>query len=65
MFGADSKQMWSSAIGGQQFTDALGGNWNVVLGYADCNHPASQKPSTIGGWGINKSCWRYDAGYIH
>ncbi|KAJ4408039.1 hypothetical protein N0V82_009778 [Gnomoniopsis sp. IMI 355080] len=39
--------------GGQQFTDALGGGWNVILAYANCNHDATQKPSTYNGGTVN------------
>lgn len=41
------------AVGGQQWTDALGGNWNVVVGYGNCRHPTSQPPNEVGGWGVN------------
>lgn len=58
-YGADGKQLWGLAMSGQQFTDALGGGWNVIIGYGHCGHPATQKPSTIGGWGVNKSCARW------
>jgi len=44
--------------GGQQFTDALGGGWNVIIAYANCNHPDTRKPDTysnshpqVNGWG--------------
>lgn len=40
-------------MAGQQFTDAVGGNWNVVIGYGNCKHSSTQKPSDIGGWGVN------------
>lgn len=50
--------LYGSSTAGQQFTDANGGNWNVVVGYADCNHAASEKPGNIGGWGVNTSCKR-------
>lgn len=44
-------------VGGQQWTDALGGNWNVIMGYGNCNHPSSQPPNEVGGWGVNgKGC---------
>lgn len=46
-------------MAGQQFTDALGGDWNVVIGYADCDQDVSQKPSDVGGWGVNESCKQF------
>lgn len=45
---------------GQQFTDALGGNFNVIIAYGNCNHADTRKPDTYGhptgaknvnGWG--------------
>lgn len=50
--------LWEDYIGGQQFTDANGGGWNVVIGYANCQHSPMQKPSDIGGWGVNPICMR-------
>lgn len=58
-YSATGSKFYSYYMAGQQFTDALGGNWNVVVGYANCNHDASQKPSDIGGWGVNESCQRF------
>lgn len=40
-------------MAGQQFTDAVGGNWNVIIGYGNCRHPSTEKPSVVGGWGVN------------
>lgn len=37
-------------MAGQQFTQD---GWNVIIGYANCNHPVTQKPSDTGGWGVN------------
>lgn len=37
-------------MAGQQFTQ---NNWNVVIGYADCNQAITQEPSDVGGYGVN------------
>lgn len=47
---------WNPQINGQQFTDAQGG-YNVLIGYANCNHWAGRKPSTYGNGG---KCKRTD-----
>lgn len=53
MYSADKRQIYGDQMAGQQFTDAVGGNWNVVIGYGNCNHPSTEKPSAVGGWGVN------------
>lgn len=57
---ASGSKLYGHSMAGQQFTDAVGGNWNVIVGYANCNHAATQKPSDLGGWGVNESCQRYN-----
>ncbi|KAF3760449.1 hypothetical protein M406DRAFT_72943 [Cryphonectria parasitica EP155] len=48
--------LYGYSMAGQQFTNADGGNWNVIIGYGDCNHSDTEKPSVLGGWGVNTSC---------
>lgn len=50
---ADNKQIAYSKMAGQQFAHAIGGNSNVVIGYGNYNHLSKQKPSDVGGWGVN------------
>jgi len=39
--------------GGQQFTNVLGGNWNTIVAYANCNHPVNTPPSDYNGGTVN------------
>lgn len=50
MFDDKLQQINRQQMAGQQFTQW---GWNVVIGYANCNHDGTQKPSTIGGYGVN------------
>lgn len=41
-----------AVLSGQQFTQY---GWNVIVGYANCHLPVTQKPDTLGpaSWGAN------------
>lgn len=45
-----------SGLSGQKFVREGGRDYNVVVGYGNCNHEAGSRPSGEGGGGINRAC---------
>lgn len=41
---------------GQKFFQAMGMNFNIATGYANCNDPPNIRPSNAGGWNVNPVC---------
>ncbi|KAF3766579.1 hypothetical protein M406DRAFT_330384 [Cryphonectria parasitica EP155] len=59
MFSASGKDIGQEIMSGQQFTQW---GWNVIVAYADCNVPITEKPSNLGGYGVNGgTCWEYSS----
>lgn len=47
---------YNTGQSGQKFFQAMGVNFNIAVGYGNCNDPVNIRPDHAEGWDVNPVC---------